>query len=239
MSEMVLSLRNIVKHYALGLEKLTVLHDLNLDIQRNDFVALTGPSGSGKSTLMNILGCLDKPSSGEYFLGGRDVSQLSEDELSAVRNRRIGFIFQSFNLLPRHSALDNVAHPLIFRGEKLQQRRAMARQALEDVGLGDRVDHYPNQLSGGQKQRVAVARALVGQPDILLADEPTGNLDSKTTETMMQLFENLHQQGQTLVIVSHESDIAARCKRQIILRDGVIESDTNHATHMGALAHEL
>jgi len=231
MKENVLSLRNITKQYVLGDEVLTVLNQLTLDVNRNDFIALTGPSGSGKSTLMNILGCLDKATSGEYYLGDRNVSQLNQDELSAVRNKRIGFIFQSFNLLPRQTALDNVAQPLIFRGEKPARRRELAAQALTEVGLGDRLSHYPNQLSGGQKQRVAVARALVGKPDILLADEPTGNLDSKTTDSMMKLFESLHAQGQTLVIVTHEADIAERCLRQIVLRDGVIESDSGGAQH--------
>jgi len=232
MNASVLSLRNIIKSYALGDETLTVIHNLSLDVYRNDFVALTGPSGSGKSTLMNILGCLDRPTSGQYFLAGKDVSQLSQDELSTVRNQRIGFIFQSFNLLPRHTALDNVAHPLIFRGENLATRREVATQALMDVGLADRLDHFPNQLSGGQKQRVAVARALVGQPDIILADEPTGNLDSKTTDTMMSLFETLHDKGHTLVIVTHESDIAERCNRRITLRDGVVEFDTRDSDHV-------
>ena len=232
MNASVLSLRNIIKSYALGDETLTVIHNLSLDVYRNDFVALTGPSGSGKSTLMNILGCLDRPTSGQYFLAGKDVSQLSQDELSTVRNQRIGFIFQSFNLLPRHTALDNVAHPLIFRGENLATRREVATQALIEVGLGDRLDHFPNQLSGGQKQRVAVARALVGKPDIILADEPTGNLDSKTTDTMMSLFETLHERGHTLVIVTHESDIAERCKRRITLRDGVVEFDTRESDHV-------
>jgi len=232
MNASVLSLRNIIKSYALGDETLTVIHNLSLDVYRNDFVALTGPSGSGKSTLMNILGCLDRPTSGQYFLAGKDVSQLSQDELSTVRNQRIGFIFQSFNLLPRHTALDNVAHPLIFRGENLATRREVATQALIEVGLGDRLDHFPNQLSGGQKQRVAVARALVGKPDIILADEPTGNLDSKTTDTMMSLFETLHERGHTLVIVTHESDIAERCKRRITLRDGIVEFDTRESDHV-------
>jgi len=232
MNASVLSLRNIIKSYALGDETLTVIHNLSLDVYRNDFVALTGPSGSGKSTLMNILGCLDRPTSGQYFLAGKDVSQLSQDELSTVRNQRIGFMFQSFNLLPRHTALDNVAHPLIFRGENLATRREVATQALIEVGLADRLDHFPNQLSGGQKQRVAVARALVGKPDIILADEPTGNLDSKTTDTMMSLFETLHERGHTLVIVTHESDIAERCKRRITLRDGVVEYDTRESDHV-------
>lgn len=234
MRDNVLTLKNITKQYVLGDETLTVLDRLALDIKQNDFVALTGPSGSGKSTLMNILGCLDKPSSGAYFFGERDVSGLDERELSMVRNRRIGFIFQSFNLLPRQTALENVAQPLIFRGEKPAQRRALAAEALSDVGLDDRLSHYPNQLSGGQKQRVAVARALVGNPDILLADEPTGNLDSKTTEVMMKLFESLHKRGQTLIIVTHEADIATRCKRQIVLRDGVIESDSGENAKLGA-----
>lgn len=225
MNPSIISLRHIGKSYPLGDENLAVIEDLNLEIFSNEFVALMGPSGSGKSTLMNILGCLDRPTSGQYFLSGEDVSQLDQNQLAVVRNRRIGFIFQSFNLLPRHTALDNVAQPLVFRGEKLIQRRAIAAQALKDVGLEDRLDHLPSQLSGGQKQRVAVARALVGQPDILLADEPTGNLDSKTTDAMMQLFETLHQRGHTIVIVTHESEIAERCKRRIELRDGVVTLD--------------
>lgn len=234
MNPSIISLRNINKSYALGDEDLPVIQDLNLEIRGNEFVALMGPSGSGKSTLMNILGCLDKPTSGQYFLSGTDVSQLDQNQLSGVRNRSIGFIFQSFNLLPRHTALDNVAHTLIFRGEKLAQRRAKAAQALNDVGLGDRIEHLPNQLSGGQKQRVAVARALAGQPDILLADEPTGNLDSKTTIAMMELFESLHRRGHTIVIVTHEVEIAERCERRIELRDGVVTIDTgNQVAHVG------
>ncbi|MEQ3697288.1 MAG: ABC transporter ATP-binding protein [Pseudomonadales bacterium] len=221
----VIQLNQIVKSYELAGDTLDVLKGVNLSIERNEYVALTGPSGSGKSTLMNILGCLDSPSQGNYLLAGDDVSDLSEDELAAARNQRIGFIFQSFNLLPRMSALDNVAQPLVFRGLGRKDRLKIAQAALERVGLGDRVDHLPNQLSGGQRQRVAVARALAGEPNILLADEPTGNLDSKTTESIMALFDELHDQGQTIIIVTHEPEIAAHCQREIVLRDGEVVND--------------
>jgi putative ABC transport system ATP-binding protein len=221
----VIQLNQIVKSYELAGDKLDVLKGVDLSIERNEYVALTGPSGSGKSTLMNILGCLDSPSQGNYLLAGNDVSDLSEDELAAARNERIGFIFQSFNLLPRMSALDNVAQPLVFRGLGRKDRLKTATAALERVGLGDRLDHLPNQLSGGQRQRVAVARALAGEPNILLADEPTGNLDSKTTEGIMALFDELHDQGQTIIIVTHEPDIAAHCQREIVLRDGEVVND--------------
>ncbi|WP_298634989.1 ABC transporter ATP-binding protein [uncultured Umboniibacter sp.] len=221
----VIQLNQIVKSYELAGDTLDVLKGVNLSIERNEYVALTGPSGSGKSTLMNILGCLDSPSQGNYLLAGDDVSGLSEDELAAARNQRIGFIFQSFNLLPRMSALDNVAQPLVFRGLGRKERLKIAHAALERVGLGDRVDHLPNQLSGGQRQRVAVARALAGEPNILLADEPTGNLDSKTTESIMALFDELHEQGQTIIIVTHEPEIAAHCQREIVLRDGEVVND--------------
>ena len=224
-SSPVIQLEQIVKSYELAGDRLDVLKGVNLKIDSNEYVALTGPSGSGKSTLMNILGCLDSPSEGNYLLAGDDVSGLTEDELAAARNQRIGFIFQSFNLLPRMSALDNVAQPLVFRGLGRKDRLKIAQAALERVGLGDRVDHLPNQLSGGQRQRVAVARALAGEPSILLADEPTGNLDSKTTESIMALFDELHNQGQTIIIVTHEPEIAAHCRREIVLRDGEIVKD--------------
>lgn len=222
----VIELAAIGKRYQMGEQSVDVLNGLNLFIDRNEFVALTGPSGSGKSTLMNILGCLDKPTAGSYLLSGEDVSSFDENRLAQVRNQRIGFIFQSFNLMPRMTALDNVAQPLIFSGVPLKERNKRALQALAHVELDDRADHIPAQLSGGQRQRVAIARALVTKPDILLADEPTGNLDSKTTNAIMKLFENLHSEGQTIVIVTHEHEIANRCKRIIDLRDGVIASDT-------------
>ena len=204
-----------------------MLFDL-LHIGRNEYVALIGPSGSGKSTLMNLLGCLDSPSEGSYILNGRDTSSLSEDELAAVRNREIGFVFQSFHLLPRQTALQNVMQPLVYRRMPPLERRRLAIEALTKVGLGDRLDHRPNQLSGGQRQRVAVARALVGQPSILLADEPTGNLDSRTSAEIMALFDALHAQGQTVIVVTHEPDIAAHCRRTIRVFDGRIVEDTQN-----------
>ncbi len=222
----VIKLEAIGKRYLMGDQAVDVLNGLDLIVNTNEFVALTGPSGSGKSTLMNILGCLDKPTAGQYLLSGEDVSQFDENRLAQVRNQHIGFIFQSFNLMPRMTALDNVAQPLIFSGIPLKERKRRALEALKHVELDDRADHIPAQLSGGQRQRVAIARALVTKPDILLADEPTGNLDSKTTDAIMNLFEALHQEGQTIVIVTHESEIAGRCKRVIDLRDGVIASDS-------------
>ena len=203
------------------------LQGVDLHIGRNEYVALIGPSGSGKSTLMNLLGCLDTPSEGRYVLNGRDTYDMDDTELARVRNREIGFIFQSFHLLPRLSVLQNVMQPLVYRGMPRAERQARATRALARVGLADRMGHRPNQLSGGQRQRVAVARALVGEPSILLADEPTGNLDSKTSAEIMALFDELHAQGQTVVVVTHEPDIAAHCKRTIRVSDGRIVEDTS------------
>jgi putative ABC transport system ATP-binding protein len=225
-----IELQGIVKRYVLGDETVLALAGVDLFVGRNEYVALTGPSGSGKSTLMNIIGCLDSPSEGRYVLNGRDTSSLSEDELAAVRNREIGFVFQSFHLLPRQSALHNVMQPLVYRRMPPAERRERATEALRKVGLGDRLDHRPNQLSGGQRQRVAVARALVGEPSILLADEPTGNLDSRTSAEIMALFDALHAQGQTVVVVTHEPDIAAHCRRTIRVLDGrIVEDQQNPA----------
>ena len=223
-----IELHGIVKRYVLGEETVLALAGVDLHIGRNEYVALIGPSGSGKSTLMNLLGCLDSPSEGSYILNGRDTSSLSEDELAAVRNREIGFVFQSFHLLPRQTALQNVMQPLVYRRMPPLERRRLAIEALTKVGLGDRLDHRPNQLSGGQRQRVAVARALVGQPSILLADEPTGNLDSRTSGEIMALFDALHAQGQTVIVVTHEPDIAAHCRRTIRVFDGRIVEDTQN-----------
>jgi len=220
-----LRLQGITKVYEMGSETVHALRGIDLDIARNESIAFIGSSGSGKSTLMNILGCLDSPTSGQYWLNGRDVATLSENELADTRNREIGFVFQSFNLLPRASALNNVMHPLIYRGVRPAERHKRARAALERVGLGNRVDHLPNQLSGGQRQRVAVARALVGEPSILLADEPTGNLDSATSEEIMALFDQLHRDGQTVILVTHEPDIAEHCQRVVRLSDGKVISD--------------
>ena len=221
-----ISLTNIVKRYMMGEEEIMALAGVDLSIARNEYVALIGPSGSGKSTLMNLLGCLDTPSEGKYILNGRDTSTMNDNELAKVRNQEIGFIFQSFHLLPRMSVLQNVMQPLVYRGIPAGERARMAADALEKVGLGDRMTHRPNQLSGGQRQRVAVARALVGNPSILLADEPTGNLDSKTSAEIMALFDELHQQGQTVIVVTHEPDIAAHCHRTLRVSDGKIVQDS-------------
>ena len=199
---------------------------IDLDIQKGEYVALMGPSGSGKSTLMNLLGCLDTPTSGYYELNGVDVSSMSDDALAEIRNKEIGFVFQTFNLLPRTTALDNVALPMVYAGAPISKRHKRASEVLADVGLSDRMDHKPNQLSGGQRQRVAVGRALVNKPSIILADEPTGNLDSKTSLEIMQLFDDIHKAGNTVILVTHEDDIAAHAQRIIRLRDGIIESDT-------------
>jgi putative ABC transport system ATP-binding protein len=202
-----------------------VLKGISLQIKKGEYVALMGPSGSGKSTLMNILGCLDTPTSGNYILNGKNVSQMHDNELAEIRNKEIGFVFQTFNLMPRTTALDNVALPMVYAGFSKQERRKRAKEVLEQVNLGDRMDHHPNQLSGGQRQRVAIARALVNHPSIILADEPTGNLDSKTSVEIMKLFGEIHNNGNTVILVTHEEDIAAYAHRVIRLRDGVIESD--------------
>ena len=222
----VIKIRNIIRDFQLGQETVHVLKGIDLDIERGEYVAIMGPSGSGKSTLMNLLGCLDTPTSGSYILNGNDVSQMSDDELADIRNTEIGFVFQTFNLLPRTTALDNVALPMVYAGKSKSERIKRAEEVLTDVGLADRMDHKPNQLSGGQRQRVAVGRALVNKPSIILADEPTGNLDSKTGHEIMGLFEDIHQAGNTVIMVTHEEDIAAHAQRIIRLRDGVVESDT-------------
>jgi len=224
----IIALRNIARLYKMGDQEFYALNKFDLDIQPNDYIAITGQSGSGKSTLMNILGCLDYPTSGEYKLKNKDVSKLDETALAGIRNLEIGFIFQSFNLLPRASALQNVMQPLIYRGIPIKERRIKAELALTRVGLKARINHLPNQLSGGQRQRVAIARALVTEPAILLADEPTGNLDSATTMEIMALFDELHQDGQTLIIVTHEQEIADRCQRIIRLTDGCLVADSTN-----------
>lgn len=221
----VIKIRKITRDFKMGGEILRVLKGVDLDIEKGDYVALMGPSGSGKSTLMNILGCLDTATSGSYELNGVNVSTMTDDELAEIRNKEIGFIFQTFNLLPRTTALDNVALPMIYAGVSKADRIKRAEKVLHDVGLADRMDHRPNELSGGQRQRVAVGRALVNNPSIILADEPTGNLDSKTSEEIMNLIDAIHQAGNTVILVTHEEDIAQRAKRVIRLRDGVIESD--------------
>jgi len=221
-------LKGVSKQYRMGDQVVHALQGIDLHIRANEMVAFIGASGSGKSTMMNIVGCLDRPSSGEYWLNGRAVATMSGDELASVRNREIGFIFQSFHLLPRASALDNVAQPLIYRGVPLRERLALAEQALQRVGLGERMHHRPNELSGGQRQRVAIARALVGKPAILLADEPTGNLDSATSQEILALIRELHADGQTVIMVTHEPEIADQCRRVVRLRDGRIMSDTEN-----------
>jgi putative ABC transport system ATP-binding protein len=224
-------LRGVTKQYQMGDQTVHALQGIDLRIERNEMVAFIGASGSGKSTMMNIVGCLDRPSSGEYWLNGREVATMSGDDLAQVRNREIGFIFQSFHLLPRASALDNVAQPLIYRGVPLRERLALAAQSLARVGLGERMHHRPNELSGGQRQRVAIARALVGNPSILLADEPTGNLDTSTSREIMDLIRAVHEGGQTVVMVTHEPEIAEQCQRIVRLRDGRVMSDTRVAEH--------
>ena len=209
----------------MGTEVVEALKDVTLNIEKNEYLALMGPSGSGKSTLMNLLGCLDSPTSGEYWLNGTEVSTMDDGELAEVRNKEIGFVFQTFNLMPRLSALENVALPLVYAGIGREERLDIARKTLESVGLGDRVTHKPNELSGGQRQRVAVARALVNNPAIILADEPTGNLDTKTSYEIMGLFEQIHKAGNTVILVTHEQDIALHAHRIVRLRDGLIESD--------------
>jgi putative ABC transport system ATP-binding protein len=222
---LVIEIEGVTKLYQMGEETIHALRGVSLKIHRNEYLAIMGPSGSGKSTMMNMLGCLDTPTSGRYEFNRKNVATMTDDELAAIRNREIGFVFQTFNLLPRADALRNVELPLIYAGIPAHERRERARLALEHVGLGDRVHHRPNELSGGQRQRVAIARALVNSPSIILADEPTGNLDSRTGEEIMALFETLYEQGNTIIVVTHEEDIAAHARRIVRLRDGLIESD--------------
>ena len=226
MANPLIKITNIKRDFVLGEEIVNVLKGIDLQINKGEYVALMGPSGSGKSTLMNLLGCLDTPTSGNYILNGKDVSKMKDDELAEIRNKEIGFVFQTFNLLPRTTALDNVALPMIYAGFSKTDRRARAQEVLTQVGLSDRMDHHPNQLSGGQRQRVAVARALVNSPSIILADEPTGNLDSKTSLEIMKLFNEIHANGNTVILVTHEEEIAEYAHRIIRLRDGMVESDT-------------
>ncbi len=231
--EDVITLRDITRDFALGTETVKVLKGISLNIKRGEYVALMGPSGSGKSTLMNLLGCLDTPTSGTYTLNGHDVSSLEDNELAEIRNKEIGFVFQTFNLLPRITALQNVALPMIYAGIGQSERMRLAEEALVSVGLADRMTHRPNQLSGGQRQRVAIARALVNHPSIMLADEPTGNLDSKTSVEIMQLFQKIHEQGNTIIVVTHEEDIADHAHRIIRLLDGQVCADepNHHIKH--------
>ena len=232
MANPLINITNIKRDFQLGNETINVLKGIDLQINKGEYVALMVPSGSGKSTLMNLLGCLDTPTSGTYILNGNDVSQMHDDDLAEIRNKEIGFVFQTFNLLPRTTALDNVALPMIYAGYSKTDRNKRATEVLKQVGLDDRMDHQPNQLSGGQRQRVAVARALVNKPSIILADEPTGNLDSKTSEEIMKLFGDIHAAGNTVILVTHEEDIAKYAHRIIRLRDGMIESDTQNTNHL-------
>jgi putative ABC transport system ATP-binding protein len=229
-----IELRGVRKVYDMGAERVHALAGVDLDLERGEYVAVMGPSGSGKSTLMNLLGCLDTPSSGSYHLNGVAVESLNDVELAAIRNREIGFVFQTFNLLARTSALENVELPLVYAGVHRRERREKARRALERVGLADRARHQPSELSGGQRQRVAIARALVNSPSILLADEPTGNLDSATSEEIMGLFDDLHGQGNTVILVTHEAEIAVHARRRVVLRDGKVVTDERSATGGGA-----
>ena len=228
MNDSVILLREITRDFKLGGQTVHVLKGIDLDIKRGEYVALMGPSGSGKSTLMNLLGCLDTPTSGTYVLADRDVSGMGEQELAEVRNQEIGFVFQTFNLIPRQTALDNVALPLVYAGIGKEERLERAAEVLRSVGLGDRMHHQPNQLSGGQRQRVAIARALVNKPSLILADEPTGNLDSTTSDEILKLFDEIHAAGNTLVVVTHEEEVARHAKRVIRLRDGIIADAGSH-----------
>ena len=224
----IIRLEDICRIYRVGSQEVRALDGVSLSVYKNEYVAIMGPSGSGKSTLMNILGCLDSPDSGRYILNGTDVSEMDDGEMADVRNREIGFVFQSFNLLPRYNALENVALPMVYAGVPAGERREKAAQALRSVGLEDRMDHRPNELSGGQRQRVALARALINNPSIILADEPTGNLDTHTSVEIMRLFDEIYRGGNTVIVVTHEEDIAAYAHRVIRLRDGRVESDTEH-----------
>ena len=225
MTDLVIQILDLTREYLMGTERVQALRGVSLEIRRNEYLAIMGPSGSGKSTMMNMLGCLDTPSSGEYWLNGQEVSRMPDDALARVRNKEIGFVFQTFNLLPRATALQNVELPLVYAGVSGKERRDRSRRALERVGLGNRIDHKPNELSGGQRQRVAIARALVNDPSILLADEPTGNLDSATSTDVMRVFNLLHRQGQTIIVVTHEAEIAAHAERVVTLRDGRVAND--------------
>jgi putative ABC transport system ATP-binding protein len=225
MTDVIIRLSGITREYMMGSERVRALRGVDLEIHRNEYVAIMGPSGSGKSTMMNMLGCLDTPTAGRYWLNGHEVSEMRDDDLARIRNREIGFVFQTFNLLPRASALANVELPLVYAGTSARDRRRRAETALQRVGLGERMHHKPNELSGGQRQRVAIARALVNEPSILLADEPTGNLDSATSEDIMRVFRTLHAQGQTVILVTHEPEIAAHAHRVVLLRDGRVDSD--------------
>ncbi len=232
MANPLINIKALKRDFQLGNETIYVLKGIDLQINKGEYVALMGPSGSGKSTLMNLLGCLDTPTSGTYILNGKDVSQMHDDDLAEIRNKEIGFVFQTFNLLPRTTALDNVALPMIYAGYSKSERNVRATEVLTQVNLADRMDHQPNQLSGGQRQRVAIARALVNKPSIILADEPTGNLDSKTSVEIMNLFNDIHKNGNTVILVTHEEDIAQYAHRIIRLRDGIIESDTQNTNHL-------
>ena len=236
MNDVIIKLEGITREYVMGTETVRALRGIDLEIRRNEYVAIMGPSGSGKSTMMNMLGCLDTPTGGRYWLNGHEASRMKDDDLARVRNKEIGFVFQTFNLLPRASALANVELPLVYAGASGRDRRRRAEQALQRVGLGERMHHKPNELSGGQRQRVAIARALVNNPSILLADEPTGNLDSTTSEEIMRVFGSLQSQGQTVVIVTHEPDIAAHAHRVVLLRDGRVDSDRTTAPRATGVA---
>lgn len=232
MAKPLINIKQLKRDFQLGTETIHVLKGIDLQINKGEYVALMGPSGSGKSTLMNLLGCLDTPTSGTYILNGNDVSKMHDDDLAEIRNKEIGFVFQTFNLLPRTTALDNVALPMIYAGYSKTERNERATEVLAQVNLSDRMDHQPNQLSGGQRQRVAIARALVNKPSIILADEPTGNLDSKTSVEIMNLFNEIHKNGNTVILVTHEEDIAKYAHRIIRLRDGMIESDNENPDHL-------